>query len=191
MSVSWLPDTTLGRMVGDYIAAVFTDGAVVTVFALAAAPTGSTFDEAMYAHREGTAPPPPQDTDGDGCPDAREAGPDHRLGGQRNASNQWDFFDVPTPALLPSNTTGARNKAITIADAIAVLAYIGTAASQPNTPNGNGATYGSDLDHNGVQDGRQYDRSIGIADWAPGQPSGAVTISDALLILNSVGDNCN
>ncbi len=191
MLVSWLPDTTLGRMVGDYIATVFTNGVAVSVFALASAPSGPTFNEAMYADREGTAPPPPPDSDGDGCPDARELGSDHRTGGQRDPSNPWDFFDVPTPALLPSNTTGTRSKAITIGDAIAILAYIGTSASQPNSVNANGATYGSDLDNNGVQDGREYDRSMGAAAWAPGAPSGAVSISDAILELNGVGDNCN
>ncbi len=52
MSLSWIADTTLGRMVGDYISTSFVnDGVAVPVFALAFEPTSSTFDEAMYAIR--------------------------------------------------------------------------------------------------------------------------------------------
>ena len=131
------------------------------------------------------------DSDGDGCIDAREAGADHRTGGQRDAASQWDFFDVPAPALLPSSTSGARNRAITIGDTIAVLAYVGTSAANPNAANANGATYGSDLNGNGVQDGQEYDRTTGASPWAPAGPNGAVSISDVVLTLNSVGDNCN
>lgn len=40
----------------------------------------------------GTAP----DSDGDGCPDVRELGPNSTFGGQRNPNNYWDFFDVPS-----------------------------------------------------------------------------------------------
>ena len=34
------------------------------------------------------------DTDGDGCSDQRENGPDETLGGQRDYKNPWDFYDV-------------------------------------------------------------------------------------------------
>src|SRR5206468_1945912 len=44
---------------------------------------------------------PTLDSDGDGCPDARELGPDWHTGGQRDPMDQWDFYDVPVPALLP------------------------------------------------------------------------------------------
>ncbi len=41
-----------------------------------------------------TKQPEPGDTDGDGCSDQRENGPDETLGGQRNYKNPWDFYDV-------------------------------------------------------------------------------------------------
>ena len=131
------------------------------------------------------------DTDGDGCPEGREMGVSHITGGQRDPRNPWDFFDVPAPALLPPNTTGTRNHAIGIQDVIAVLAYIGANIASPNTPNANGATYGSDLNGNGLRDGTEYDRAAGATIWAPNPPNGAINISDALLSLNAVGDNCN
>ena len=51
MSLSWLPDTSQGRMVGDYISTSFVDGgAAVAVFPLAREPA-SGFDQATYAAR--------------------------------------------------------------------------------------------------------------------------------------------
>ena len=48
MSLSWLANTDWpGRMVGDYISTVSANGQFLSVFALATAPTGSTFNEAM------------------------------------------------------------------------------------------------------------------------------------------------
>jgi hypothetical protein len=48
MSLSWLPNTSGGQMVGDYISTSFAGGSAHPVFAVANAPTGSTLDEAMY-----------------------------------------------------------------------------------------------------------------------------------------------
>jgi hypothetical protein len=49
MSLSWLADTTGGRMVGDYISTSFTsDGLAHGVFAVGNPPLGGVFDEAMY-----------------------------------------------------------------------------------------------------------------------------------------------
>lgn len=64
MPVAWLSDTNQGRMVGDYVSASFVKGGVVAVFPLASAPTGVTFNQAMYADREVGV-----DTDGDGIGD--------------------------------------------------------------------------------------------------------------------------
>jgi hypothetical protein len=46
--LAWLPESQNGLMVGDYIATVFTNGIPHGVFAVAAANTGSTFNEAIY-----------------------------------------------------------------------------------------------------------------------------------------------
>jgi hypothetical protein len=48
MKTSWLPNTTLGFMVGDYISASFVNGKAFAVFATAVKPAGSTFNEAMH-----------------------------------------------------------------------------------------------------------------------------------------------
>ncbi len=62
MSLSWLPDTSQGRMVGDYISTSFVAaGVAVAVFPLAREPV-SGFDQATYAARIEVAPPPPAPT---------------------------------------------------------------------------------------------------------------------------------
>ena len=133
------------------------------------------------------------DADGDGCSDARELGSNHVAGGDRDPSNPWDFFDVPTPVLLPSVTSGTRNHSISIQDTIAVLAYIGTSAGSPTHANANGAKYGTDLNGNGINDGYEYDRTpstVAGKPWRTGAPDGVVSIADALVSLSSIGDAC-
>jgi len=50
---SWLPSTTSGLMVGDFMTAGFPAGKVHGVFASAQAPVGSTFNEAMFTNASG------------------------------------------------------------------------------------------------------------------------------------------
>jgi hypothetical protein len=47
MQLTWLPNSQNGLMVGDYIATAFSNGVPHGVFAVAAAKSGSTFNEAM------------------------------------------------------------------------------------------------------------------------------------------------
>jgi hypothetical protein len=53
MTLSWLASTNQGRMVGDYISGSFAGGKGHPVFAVANAPSGSVFDEAMYTPASG------------------------------------------------------------------------------------------------------------------------------------------
>jgi hypothetical protein len=48
MALPWLPKSQNGLMVGDYIATAFTNGVPHGVFAVAAALSGTTFNESMY-----------------------------------------------------------------------------------------------------------------------------------------------
>ena len=50
-----------------------------------------------------TKQPEPGDTDGDGCSDQRENGPDETQGGQRDYKNPHDFYDVAGSPLPPQN----------------------------------------------------------------------------------------
>ncbi len=131
------------------------------------------------------------DGDGDGCPDALELGANHLQGGDRDPTSPWDFFDVPSPALTASTTTGSRNRSVTIGDVIGILLYVGTLNGAG--ANANGVSYNTDINRNGVPDGQEYDRA-GSSDptkpWRSGPPSGAVTIADAITALSQVGDTC-
>jgi BNR repeat-like domain len=49
MSLSSLPNTSSGRMVGDYFANVFSNAKALPIFAVANLPTGTTLDQAIYA----------------------------------------------------------------------------------------------------------------------------------------------
>jgi hypothetical protein len=53
MHIAWLPNTTLGFMVGDYISTSFVNGKAFGVFAVALAPVGGKFNEAMYTTTTG------------------------------------------------------------------------------------------------------------------------------------------
>jgi len=53
MHLTWLPNTTLGYMVGDYISTSFVNGKAFGVFAVAQANVGSKFSEAMYTTSTG------------------------------------------------------------------------------------------------------------------------------------------
>jgi hypothetical protein len=56
MNLSWLPNTSQGRMFGDYIStSVRAGGRAYPIIAVAHAPSGSTFDLAMYAPTGGLA----------------------------------------------------------------------------------------------------------------------------------------
>ena len=133
------------------------------------------------------------DNDNDGCSNAREAGADWHTGGQRDSTSPWDFADVPVPALLPTATTGVRSRFVSLADVLATLAYVGTNSAFPTTANANGAKYGSDINGNGVVDGREYDRTPSVVageGWHSGAPNGFVSLADVLVVLASVGSNC-
>jgi hypothetical protein len=49
MRLTWLPRTSSGRMVGDYVSSVFAGSRAVGVFALAHQPRGNRLDEAIHA----------------------------------------------------------------------------------------------------------------------------------------------
>lgn len=55
MSLSWVPNTSQGRMVADYISTSFAGGTAHPVFAVAKTPSGTTFDQVMYSPASGLA----------------------------------------------------------------------------------------------------------------------------------------
>ena len=57
MSITWLANTSLGRDVGDYMAASYVHGKPFGVFAVAHANSGTVFDQAIYTTKQPLLPP--------------------------------------------------------------------------------------------------------------------------------------
>lgn len=60
MRLDWLPETSQGRMVGDYISTSFVKGRAVPLFAQAEPPSGGLFDEAIATFQGGLPVGAPQ-----------------------------------------------------------------------------------------------------------------------------------
>jgi hypothetical protein len=128
------------------------------------------------------------DDDGDGCNDTEELGANILTGGMRDPVNPWDLADVPVPALptLPST----KNKAISLFDVSATLAWVGRTTT--NGTDAGGHNYTHDTNANGVQDGTEYDRTpagdpLGTLS---GPPNGAISLHDVGVVLAQVGHSC-
>ena len=132
---------------------------------------------------------PLADTDEDGCSNSEELGPNPDLGGQRDPQNPWDFYDVPVPSHYASGGGGTRDKAIGMTtDMVALLTYVGSI----NT--GSDPRYNVDLDHDGVQDGIEYDRRTSAypsQPWRSGPPDGGIGITtDVVAMIKQGGHSC-
>jgi hypothetical protein len=55
MDLAWLPLTTQGRMVGDYVASVFSLGHPIAVYEIASAPMGGLFNQSTFTSKVGVA----------------------------------------------------------------------------------------------------------------------------------------
>jgi len=150
-----------------------------------------TFDADIICDPDGPLP----DSDGDGCTDDEEDAsavpPKPGASGAFDPYNANDFFDVLVPAITPLTPNGLLDKAINLKDVSAVLFYVGTAVGAG--PNGHGVWYDTDINGDGVKDGRIYDRSSSPAPnppWDAGPPDGSVTLQDVGLVLSQVGLDC-
>ncbi len=119
---------------------------------------------------------PDADGDGDGCTDIAEFGPDATLGGQRDPTNFWDFYDVPAAA-GPS-----KDKAITGRDIFAVIARVGTegdATMDPLSP--------ADAGYHPA-----YDRGavVGPNAWNVGPADGSIRGGDVFAMIAQFGHSC-
>lgn len=119
-----------------------------------------------------TKQPEPGDTDGDGCSDQRESGPDETLGGRRDYLNFWDFYD-PT-----------GDGAVTLLDFFALLqrfASVGDAGIDPFSDPPAAPAYHTRFDRGPV---------IGADPWDIGPANGAITVTDFFALLMQFGHTC-
>jgi hypothetical protein len=120
---------------------------------------------------------PGADSDGDGCDDEREVGPNPALGGGRDPNNVWDFFDTP-------NDANVRDGAITAGDLARVVARFGSSGSKALDPLSSpppAPSYHTAFDRT----------SVGEApNGHPQGPNGSVTAQDIALIVSQFGHSC-
>jgi hypothetical protein len=120
---------------------------------------------------------PGVDSDGDGCDDDRETGPNPALGGGRDPDNVWDFFDTP-------NDANVRDGAVTAGDLARVVARFGSAGNKaldPLSPPPLAPAYHTAFDRT----------SPGSApNGHPKGPNGSVTAQDIALIVSQFGHSC-
>lgn len=134
------------------------------------------------------------DTENDSCNEGPETGADlPQSGGERDARDPWDFYDVPAPA-GGTGTDGkkiltaasVRNRAVTLQDVGVILSYVGRTGSD--------AYYTSDLNGDGLADGPQLDRTPSMIPgelWHSGPPNAAISLQDVGVALEQVGDQCS
>lgn len=98
MHLPWLPNSQNGLMVGDYIATVFNNGIPHGVFAVAAAKSGSTFDEAMFTAQGLTVP---------------ETGPQLSSAGDKPLHHLSDPIEKESPekGVIPPSKRAAKKSA--------------------------------------------------------------------------------
>ncbi|MEX1253552.1 MAG: flexitail domain-containing putative surface protein [Dehalococcoidia bacterium] len=120
---------------------------------------------------------PGVDSDGDGCDDARELGPNPSFGGGRDPGNVWDFFDTPDDA-------NVRDRAITVGDLGRVVARFGSSGSKALDPLSTpppAPAYHTAFDRT----------SPGEApNGHPQGPNGSVTAQDIALVVAQFGHSC-
>ncbi|MEX1255549.1 MAG: PQQ-dependent sugar dehydrogenase [Dehalococcoidia bacterium] len=121
----------------------------------------------------------PIDTDGDGCLDSDEVGPDPQLGGQRDPLSVWDFMDQWTGSPF------TRDRIISIGDVGAVVNRFGASGNpggDPLTPPPDMTGYHTSADRNGSIPGQDP--------WDLQPPDGNVSIGDIGAAVVQFGHNC-
>ncbi len=142
-----------------------------------------------------TKQPLPGDTDGDGCTDQQENGPDPALGGQRDYLNFWDFFDVPTGVGL------SRDGSIASEDIFGVIGRFNATDVGPGDfyRDSDPLTAPNQVDLSGTEAAHRqnyhpsYDRTSpapGADPWDAGPPDGAISSQDFFAVLAQFGDSC-
>ena len=116
------------------------------------------------------------DTDGDGCRDEQENGPDEKLGGRRDPQYYWDFMDMWV--------NKQKDRRVNIIDVAALVQRFG----------GVGDLNGDPLDPPQALTGYHVsaDRSppIGPNPWNAGPPDGDINIIEIGLVVVQFGHTC-
>jgi hypothetical protein len=118
---------------------------------------------------------PAADTDQDGCNDVEELGPNEAMGGRRDYTIFWDFFDTPDPS-------NVRDKAVATADFFRVLARFGATGNPAIDPLSMPPPSGYHT---------AFDRGPASGDpWDLTAPNGSIAAADYFATLQQFGHTC-
>lgn len=123
-----------------------------------------------------------QDTDFDGCSDQEELGPNQSLGGLRDFTNFWDFFDTHTENGLNAGTRLAG--LVDIGDILNIVLRFG----QSGDPNIDPLSDATAMSYH-----TRYDRGgpmAGQNPWNRNPPDGLIEIGDILAAVQQFGHSC-
>ena len=120
------------------------------------------------------------DDDNDGCTDEQELGPNETLGGRRNPSDFWDFFD-PT-----------RDGAITLLDFLAVLQRFNTADDDGQAPINRNSDPITTPDPGPGNYHPLFDRGgfVGPNGWNQAPADGVIAFGDFLALIVQFAHSC-
>ncbi|MGB2694298.1 MAG: flexitail domain-containing putative surface protein [Dehalococcoidia bacterium] len=179
-STSWLLDAT----------------PATATFADAPLPVGETFSDQMAAISITTLDVSPSgvtvrivtddDTDGDGCSDAREqqAGANADSGGGRDPAYLWDFYDIADP-----NANPQRDKVVSVGDIVRLIGRFGTSDAYGGAPINRNSDPFLSIPTAGYHP--IFDRTLrGQDPWDTGPPNGSITVEDIILVVQQFGHSC-
>ena len=116
------------------------------------------------------------DTDSDGCADGEEVGSNAALGGERDPTDFWDFFDTPDGA-------NVRDTMITVSDIGRVVGRFGTFGSDTTVGDALSAPPASGYH-------AAFDRSVAAGSLS-GPADGSISIGDIGLLVGQFGHSCS
>lgn len=127
------------------------------------------------------------DTDGDGCTDAEEMGPDAQFGGRRDPANFWDFYDTPNAAGVRDGSIDLPNDILSVVLRLLSSDANGTANlnrySDPMAPlPADPKAYHPAFDRTPAAAGRPA--------WETGPPDGQITLLDVVAVIMQYGHKC-
>jgi TolB protein len=136
-----------------------------------------------------SVPGPDNDTDGDGCTDAQEAGISPLTGGQRNSKTFWDYGDMPLET-APGSGIFVRSGKVRVDDILTIVdRYFADDAGGTAPVNRNSDPL-SAPPPTGYHPAFDRGAQTGVNAWNVAAPDGQVLVNDILFVVKQYFHDC-